>query len=94
MCAPGFFLFFCKRVGVCVRVNGLAERIIQQAAHKWGGHEEIIASAHTQQSLSQHLFLFTYSSVSLLSLDGATLCTCSSRYHDLYPILKMSRILA
>ncbi len=38
-----------------------------QPAHKWGGHEEIIASAHTHQCLSQHLFLFIYSSVSSLN---------------------------
>ena len=42
----------------------VSQGIIQQPAHKRGGHEEIIAGAHTHQSLSQHLFLFVYSSVS------------------------------
>lgn len=55
MCA-GFCMPVC--------VVGLVEHIIQQPAHKWGGHGEIIATAHTHQSLSQHLFLFVYSSVS------------------------------
>lgn len=42
VCMPGF----CMCVCVCV-LCGWVESIIQQPTHKWGGHEEIIAGAHT-----------------------------------------------
>lgn len=62
----------CMWESVCVAP---LELIIQQS----DGHEGIIAGAHTHWSLSQHLFLFIYGSVSTLRWLAQTLCSCSCR---------------